>query len=263
MKIDTGNHQINIESSGNPDGPVVLMAHSLGCNLHMWDPQMPALESDYRVVRLDMRGHGQSDVPDGPYTLDSLADDVIAVMDHLSISAAHWVGLSVGGMIGQSLLLRYPDRFLSAMLCDTASTQPQAAGPIWEGRIKAVEDNGLESIADATLERWFTDAFRTSDKEAVMAVRTQLVTTPDAGYIACSRAIMALDYIDRLSEIKTPVCILVGADDVATPVAGSEAMHAKIPHSQLEIVDGAAHIANVEQADVFNGVMLEFLQSVA
>lgn len=263
MKINSGNIQINVECSGNENGPVVMMAHSLGCNLHMWDPQMSVLEPDYRIVRLDMRGHGLSDVPAGPYTLDELADDVIAVMDSQNIEKAHWVGLSVGGMIGQSLLIRYPQRFLSGVLADSASAQPDAAGPIWDARIKAVETNGLSSIVDATMERWFTAAGLKSDNPGVAAVRAQLAATNDAGYVACCHAIMKLNYIDQLSNINVPVSLIVGAEDPATPVAGSEAMHAKLPNSQLSILDNASHISNVEQVEAFNNVLIPFLKSVS
>ncbi len=261
MKVKNGAVQLNIECSGNKSGPVVLMAHSLGCNLHMWDAQMPVLETDYWVVRLDMRGHGLSDVPSGPYTLDQLADDVIAVMDELHIQKAHWVGLSVGGMIGQSLLLRFPDRFHSAVLCDTASSQPEGAGAIWDARIKAVASEGLSSIVDTTMQRWFTASFLETGKIEAEAVRTQLATTSDAGYIACSQAIMNLNYIDRLSEINTPICLMVGVDDIATPVTGSEAMHSRLNNSQLHVLKNAAHISNVEQADEFNAILIAFLES--
>jgi len=263
MKISNGTTQVNIEISGNEQGPVVLMAHSLGCNLSMWDPQLPLLEPDYKVVRLDMRGHGQSDVPPGPYTLEELADDVIAVMDNLNIDKAHWVGLSVGGMIGQSLLLRFPERFISATLSDTASTQPAAAKPIWNSRINAVQTDGLGSIVDATMERWFTPGFIEKGGPSVDAVRTQLENTSDEGYVACCHAIMNLNYIDQLGSINTPVSLIVGAQDIATPVAGSEAMHERLPNSQLTILDNASHIANVEQVDAFNAVLLPFLRSVS
>jgi len=263
MKIYNGNVQINFKCSGKESGPVVLMAHSLGCNLHMWDAQMPSLEPDYRVVRLDMRGHGLSDVPPGPYTLDELADDVIAVMDSQNIEKAHWVGLSVGGMIGQSLLLRYPNRFISAALCDTASAQPEAAGPIWDARIKAVETDGLRSIVDATMERWFTAAGLRTMNPAVGAVKKQLASTSDAGYVACCHAIMRLNYIDQLSDIKVPVSLIVGAEDLATPVSGSEAMQIRLPNSKLNVLENAAHISNVEQVEAFNNVLLPFLKSVS
>ena len=211
MKIDIGKFSINFEKSGNPEGPVVLMAHSLGCNLHMWNPQMSLLETDFQVVRLDMRGHGLSDVPPGPYTLDELADDVIAVMDNQGIEQAHWVGLSVGGMIGQSLLLRYPQRFLSAALCDTMSVLPDGALEIWNERVAKVESDGLGSIKQATLERWFTKDFPTENKTAIDAIGTQLDQATDAGYLACSRAIMQLNYIDQLSSIDKKVLLIVGA----------------------------------------------------
>jgi len=261
MKISNGNVALNVEISGNPDGPAVLMAHSLGCNLRMWDPQLAVLEPRYRVVRLDMRGHGMSDVPAGPYTLEELADDVIAVMDALNIEQAHWVGLSVGGMIGQSLLLRFPDRFASAALCDTASYQPAAAAPIWEARVKAVESEGLGSIVDATMQRWFTEQFLASGNPAADAVRAQLEATSDAGYVACCHAIMKLNYIDQLSAINIPVSLIVGAEDIATPVVGSEEMHAKLPNSTLHILKDASHISNVEQAAEFNAVLMKFLNA--
>jgi len=247
MKVANGSVQLNVAISGNTEGAVVLMAHSLGCNLHMWDAQLSTLEEHYKVVRLDMRGHGLSDVPPGPYTLELLADDVIAVMDNLHIDKAHWVGLSIGGMIGQSLLLRFPERFISAVLSDTASMQAADAGPLWSARIKAVETDGLSSIAELTMGRWFTP----------------FLATPDDGYVACCRAIMQLNYIDELENINTPVCLIVGAEDQATPVEASEAMHTKIPNSELHIVNEASHIANVEKSDVFNEILFSFLQSTS
>lgn len=261
MKIDIGDFAINVEISGNENGPVVMMAHSLACNLRMWDPQMPVLEANYKVVRLDMRGHGLSDAPSGPYTMDELADDVIAVMDNLKINRAHWVGLSIGGMFGQSLLLRYPSRFISAVLCDTMSVLPEGAGPIWDERIGKVKKDGLASISEATMERWFTAAYLKSNPPECDVVREQIAVATDAGYLACCSAIMGLNYIERLSEITTPVLLIVGAQDMATPVAGSEAMHERIPDSDLVVLDDASHISNVEQADAFNAAMVPFLDA--
>jgi len=198
-----GDFAVNVETSGNENGPVVMMGHSLGCSGRMWDPQMSVLEPDYKVVRLDMRGHGLSDQPDGPYTLESLADDVIAVMDELSINRAHWVGLSIGGMYGQSLLLRYPSRFISAVLCDTMSVLPSGGMQLWEDRLAKIDADGLPSIAEATMERWFTAPYLSdaSNKAACDAVRAQLAQATQGGYVSCCRAIMGLDYTERLSEI--------------------------------------------------------------
>jgi len=267
MKVDIGKCQINIETSGNPAGPVVMMGHSLGCGLSMWDPQMALLEPDFQVVRLDMRGHGLSDAPLGPYTLDELADDVIAVMDKQGIDKAHWVGLSIGGMFGQSLLLRYPERFLSAVLCDTMSAQPEGAAKLWSERIAKVEAEGLGSIKQATLDRWFTPAFLASDDKAaiasVAAVGAQIDRATDTGYLGCCQAITGLDFINRLHTIKTKVLLIVGADDMATPASASEAMHERLPNSELVILANAAHISNVEQADAFNAALGPFLRTCA
>jgi len=263
MKIDIGSCQINIETSGNVNGPVVMMAHSLGCSLRMWDPQMQLLEKDYHVVRLDMRGHGASDAPAGPYTLDQLADDVIAVMDHQGIEQAHWVGLSIGGMFGQSLLLRYPERFLSAVLCDTMSKLPEGAKSLWDTRIAKVEAEGLGSIKQATLERWFTPDFLAGGGAAVDAVGAQIDQVTDSGYIACSQAITGLDFIDQLSNIQTQVLLMVGSEDTATPVSASEEMNTRLPNSELIILEKASHISNVEQAKAFNTALGQFLRQNA
>lgn len=263
MKIDIGKHSINIESSGNTAGPVVMMAHSLGCSLRMWDPQMELLEPDFHVVRLDMRGHGLSDTPAGPYTLDELADDVIAVMDHQGIEQAHWVGLSIGGMFGQSLLLRYPERFLSAVLCDTMSALPQGAMSVWQERIAKVESDGLSSIKQATLERWFTADYLATGNAAIDAVGAQIDQATDTGYLACSRAITGLNFIDQIADIKTRVLLIVGAEDMATPVAASEAMHERLPQSDLVILQNASHISNVEQSEAFNAALGPFLRRSA
>jgi len=261
MKISVGDFAVNVEVSGNENGPAVVMAHSLGCSGRMWDPQMSVLEPDYKVVRLDMRGHGLSDVPDGPYTLDALADDAIAVMDALSINRAHWVGLSIGGMFGQSLLLRYPARFVSAVLCDTMSVLPDGGTQLWEERLSKIEADGLPSIADATMERWFTAPYLTNPANAAAcdAVRAQLAMATQTGYVGCCRAIMGLNYVERLSEITTPVALIVGAEDMATPVSASEVMHDRIPDAELTILESASHISNVEQAEAFNAVLTSFL----
>lgn len=263
MKIDIGKFSINIESSGNTTGPVVMMAHSLGCSLRMWDPQMELLEKDFHVVRLDMRGHGLSDAPEGPYTLDELADDVIAVMDKQGIDQAHWVGLSIGGMFGQSLLLRYPQRFLSAVLCDTMSALPEGAMDIWRERIAKVESDGLGSIRQATLQRWFTADYLDSGNPAIDAVGAQIDQATDVGYLACSRAITGLNFIDQLSAIDTSVLLIVGAEDMATPVTASEAMHERLPNSELVILQNASHISNVEQTEAFNAALGPFLRKAA
>lgn len=244
-----------------------MMAHSLGCSSRMWDPQLQMLEPDFHVVRLDMRGHGLSDAPPGPYTLEQLADDVIAVMDHQKIEQAHWVGLSIGGMFGQSLLLRYPERFLSAVLCDTMSALPPGAMPLWDARIAKVEGEGLGSIKQATLERWFTPSYLNSDdasiKASLVSIGAQIDQATDSGYVACSRAITGLNYLEQIATIETRVLLIVGAEDSATPVSASEDMNRHFPNSRLVILEGASHISNVEKTHDFNAVLGPFLRHAA
>jgi len=259
MKIDINGVGINIEESGNPGGHPVIMGHSLGCSLRMWDPQMAVLEPHYRIVRIDMRGHGDSDAPAGPYTLDQLADDVIGVMDHLGIETAHWVGLSIGGMYGQSLLLRYPDRFTCAALCDTASFMPEPAIAAWDDRIKIIRKGGLEAILDLTMERWFTPAYIAGNSDEFQSVRAQMQRADLDGYIGCVDAIKGLNFIERLPEISHPVLLIVGREDEATPVSASEAMHERIQDSDLLVLENASHISNVEKASEFNDALVNFL----
>lgn len=261
MKIKINNHQLNVVESGNKAGPAVVMGHSLACSHMMWDPQMPVLEDDYRVVRIDMRGHGASDAVAGPYSLDDLADDVIGVMDALDIKRAHWVGLSIGGMYGQNLLLRYANRFDSAVLADTMSQMPDAAQSMWDERIKMVTENGMDAVVDATMERWFTEEYRAAAAPGLAAIREQILSTSVEGFVGCCHAIRGLNNLERLPEIEHPVSVIVGEQDMGTPVSANEAIHDRIGGSELTIIENAAHISNVEQAKIFNDTLMTFLNS--
>lgn len=159
MRIQANSHNVSCQLSGPPEAPVVCLSHSLACSSLMWEPQMPVLKERFRVLRYDTRGHGGSDAPPGPYTLDGLGDDAVAILDVLGINRVHWVGLSMGGMIGQNLALRHPERLLSLMLCDTMSVVSEEAKPGWEERIRTAEREGMTPICQPTLERWFTPAF--------------------------------------------------------------------------------------------------------
>ena len=258
MRIKANGIQINCELSGKEDAPVVVLSHSLGSGMAMWNPQLEALEPYYRVLRYDMRGHGESDATEGAYTLEQLAADVIDLLDVLEINAVHLVGLSIGGMIGQCLGLNYADRLKSLVLCDTAPVIPKEARPMFEERKKTAREKGMSALVDGTLERWFTLQYLNANPPAVDLIRKQFLATPVAGFIGCSEAILGLNYLDRLSEIKLPSLVIVGEDDPATPVAGSEAIHARIPNSELEVLPFAAHLSNIEQAETFNSCLLRF-----
>jgi 3-oxoadipate enol-lactonase len=259
MRIKVNDIQINYEFSGKKGAPVVVLSHSLSSSLLMWNPQMDALNPYFQVLRYDTRGHGGSDAPPGSYTLELLTEDVIGLLDALGVDRVRFVGLSMGGMIGQCLALNYSHRLKSLALCDTASTVPAEAQPIWQERMDKAREKGMEALCDETLERWFTPAFLRQNPPMVKLIREQILATPVAGYMGCAEAIRRLDYLDRISEIKTPALILVGEDDPGMPVSAAEVMHKRMTNSKLVVLRSARHLSNVEQAKAFNAALLEFL----
>ncbi len=261
MRIKTATITVNYELSGPADGPVVMLSHSLGSNLRMWDPQMAVLEATHRVLRYDTRGHGASDVPDGAYTLDELVSDAVALMDALGIQKAGFVGLSMGGMIGQGVALQHADRLERLGLCDTSAFMPPEAQPIVQERIDTARKEGLAGLADSTLARWFTPSYLKNKGPGVEMIRSIFLTSPLAGYIGCTEAIRRLNYIDALSRIRIPTLVMVGADDPGTPVAAARAIHERIPGSRLEVIPSASHLSNIEQAEVFNRHLVGFLSA--
>jgi 3-oxoadipate enol-lactonase len=259
MKTKANGIQINYELSGRDGAPVVMLSHSLASSLVMWHPQMDSLESKFNVLRFDTRGHGDSDAPEGKYTLELLAADAVALMDVLEIDAVHFVGLSMGGMIGQNLALDHGDRLKSLALCDTAAVMPDEVQAIWQQRIAAAREKGLQDQVDETLERWFTPEYLSQNPPEVEMIRRQILATPVAGYIGCSEAIRGLDNLKRLSEITLPTLIIVGEEDPGTPVAASEAMHERIDGSKLVVLPAARHLSNIEQSGAFNEALMDFL----
>ena len=259
MKISANEITINYELTGKQGTPVVMLSHSLACSLVMWQPQMAVLESDFQVLRFDTRGHGDSDAPEGAYTLEQLTADAVSLLDALNIETVHYVGLSMGGMIGQCLALNYGDRLKSLALCDTAAIMPEETQPIWQQRIDAAARSGMVGQVDETLERWFRPEYLQQNPPEVEMIRRQILATPVAGYIGCCEAIRRLNYLERLPEIKLPTLVIVGEEDPGTPVAASKAMHAQIAGSKLVILPQARHLSNIEQAEAFNHGLLEFL----
>jgi 3-oxoadipate enol-lactonase len=262
MLIKANGIQMNYELSGRKDAPVVALSHSLASSLVMWDPQMDALEAYFQVLRYDIRGHGHSEAPAGPYTLELLGDDAIGLLDGLGIDTVHWVGLSMGGMIGQSIALNHPNRLRCLVLCDTAALIAVEAQPIWQERIDTARERGMEPQLQATLERWFTPFFLSMNTKMLTLIQKQFLATPVEGYISCSGAIRKLNYLDRLSEIKIPTLIMVGEDDPGTPVSASEAMQKRILNSRLVVLSSSRHLSNVEQPEAFNDTLLNFLKGL-
>jgi 3-oxoadipate enol-lactonase len=260
MKIQANGIAINYELGGS--GPCLMLAHSIASNLHMWDDQMDALTARYTVLRYDTRGHGGSDAPAGPYTLELLADDAHALLGALGIREAHWIGLSMGGMIGQTFAVKYPGVFRSMVLADTTSRYGPEAQPGWAERISAVQSGGMQAILDMMLARWFTAPYRESHPEPVKRIGSYIAATPVAGFIGCCEAVRRINITARLEEVTCPTLIVVGEQDPGTPVAMAQEIHQALPGSELQIIPAAAHLSNIEQARAFNDAVLGFLNRV-
>jgi 3-oxoadipate enol-lactonase len=260
MKAEINGIRINYKIDGT-SGPWVAFSHSLACDLKMWDEQVALLKDRYRIVRFDTRGHGASDAPSGAYALDQLADDAKSLFDSLGVREPHFVGLSMGGMIGMTLALKYPGAVKTLVLCDTSSRIPPEAGPVWEGRIKTATEQGMEPLVEPTLQRWFTEPFRDRRPDMMKRVGDMIRSTPVAGYVGCCHAIPKINVTDSLGSIKCPVQIIVGDQDVGTPVAMSEAIHKALPGSQLVVLQDASHLSNLEQTEAFNHALDRFLSS--
>jgi len=238
--------------------PWVVLSHSLACDHTMWDPQMSALR-DFRVLRFDTRGHGASEAPVGEYTMDQLAADAHALLDALGVERFHFVGLSMGGMIGQQLALRVPLRMVTLTLADTTSRYPPEARPVWEQRIGLVRTQGMDALVPSTLERWFTARFREQHVETVARIAALIRATRIPGYIGCAYAISHIDLTARLANVGCPTLVVVGAEDKGTPREMAEDIVRAIEGSRLEVIDEAAHLSNIEQPEQFNRLLKAFL----
>lgn len=258
MRISANGIQLNYQASGPADAPTVVMSHSLAATNAMWDPQMDVLK-DYRVIRYDMRGHGESDAPDMDYSLEMLADDLLGLMDALEIDRTHYIGLSMGGMIGQTAALKDQDRFLSLSLCDTMSRVPPEMHSAWDERIANARADGMEALVEGTMARWFSEDYMAAEPAECDKVRDMIRNTKVSGFCGCCRAIQGLDLTDKISAITVPTQMIVGEDDPGTPVAAHEVMHEKIEGSELVVIPNALHFSNVEQKDAFNNAYMTFL----
>ena len=255
MKAKVNGTELYYEISGSEGAPWLILSHSLACTVRMWDPQVAAFKDRYRILNYDMRGHGQSAAPQGPYTLDMLADDVLGLMKELRIERATYMGLSIGGMIGQTLALRQTRLFDKMVLADTSHAQPPEAIKQWEERIKIAQAQGMKALVPSTMERWFTPSFRESPPARKIA--ELIANTPVAGYVGCGQAIMKLNTTARLKEIKLPVLAIAGEQDPSAP--GTRHIGETVPGAKLVLIPQAAHISNVEQAATFNQALRDFL----
>lgn len=249
---------------GPPNAPVVTLSHPLGATLRLWDTQAARLARRYRVLRYDTRGHGGSAVPAGPYTVAQMAADLGGLLDALGIDHTHFVGLSMGGLVGMAAALAFPQRIRSLALCDTTACYGPALRPMWEDRIRAAETAGMtEGLIDKTMEIWFTPTFRERQAATVDRVRAMLRATDPAGYAAAIRAIGFVDLTGRLTAIRCPTLVVVGEQDPGTTPAMARAIHERIAGSRLLVLPDAMHCSPLEQADAFDRALQEFLAGVA
>ena len=260
MKSKVNGISVNYELHGKEGAPWLVLSHSLACSVRMWDPQIAALKDRYRILAYDTRGHGGTEAPKGAYTLELLADDLSALLRELKIASAHYCGLSMGGMIGQTFALKYPGVLKTLTLADTTSRYPAEAAALWADRIKTAEARGMEPLAQPTLERWFTEPFRKSHPAEVDAIRKLIVSTPVAGYVGCSHAIPKINLTARLKEIRCPILVIVGEQDPGTPLAMAKEIHENAPGSKLVVLPQAAHLANLEQPAAFTLALEDFLK---
>ncbi len=250
---------IAFEFTENSGREALVFSPSLGTSMELFDAQMGELGSRYSVLRYDLRGHGRSDAPSGSYSFDRLGRDVLGLLDFLGVERAHFVGVSIGGMTGQWLGYRAPERLLSLTLANTSAYMGPPDG--WSERIKAVIGNGMDAIVDSVIERWFTPQFRTTSPDVVGRIAKILRSTDPVGYAGCSAAIRDMDMRPILSLVRCPTLIIGGERDPATPLEHSQQLARGISGSAFLTLD-AAHLSNVEQADAFNSTLANFLEEL-
>jgi 3-oxoadipate enol-lactonase len=240
------------------DGPVLVFINSLGSDFRIWQDVVPAFTDRFRVVLYDKRGHSLSDSPPAPYTIDDHTDDLIALLEHLNIKKAALVGLSVGGMISQRLAVRSPERVQALTLCCTAAKI--GTPELWAERIAAVENGGIEPIADNVLQRWFTPLFRETHADEVAGWRNMLVRTPAHGYAGTCAAIRDADLRPDAGRIKAPTLCVAGDQDGSTPADVVKGTADLIPGARFALIDGAGHIPCVEKPAVLSQLISQHLQ---
>jgi 3-oxoadipate enol-lactonase len=250
--------ELHHECAGPEAGRALLFGGSLGTTLAMWEPQLAQLSSHTRVIRFDHRGHGGSPAPDGPYTIEELGGDVLALLDRLGLARASYCGLSIGGMVGQWLAINAPERIERLVLICTSAHLPPAGA--WRQRAATVrEARTPEVVADAVLARWFTEPYTRLHPEVVARYRSMLVGTAPEAYAGCCEAIAAMDLRAGLLQIAAPTLVIAGAQDPATPPEHGRAIAAAVSDARLEVLDGAAHLASVELATEVTDLIADHL----
>lgn len=245
------------ELSGNPKGEVLVFGNSLGSNLHLWDKVLPRFESSHRVVRFDMRGHGRSSVPKGPYSIEELGCDVLRLLDSIGIEAMNFCGLSLGGMVAMWLGIHAPQRVQHLVMANTGARIGTPG--MWNERIASVMRSGMEALAETTLTRWFTDGYREEHADEMERIRMMIKSTNPEGYSACCGTLRDTDLTGEIKSISAPCLVISGKYDPATPPSDGRAIHRQLRNSKYVELE-ASHLSAWERAEEFGAEVVAFLQ---
>lgn len=258
------NHwQLHYDLLGEKEHPAVILVHALMADGSFWSDQVPPLlKAGYRVLRVDLPGHGGSGVRPGPWTMVDLADDIALLLDQLRITRVHFAGISFGGMLGQTLVLRHPERVASLFLSDTTCAAPSTARDMWAARTTLVTEAGsVAPLADPTMDRVLTPAFKLSHPETWAALHSTIIGVQPAGLVQCAQALQDFNVVDQLPDIRVPTLVACGDGDVATPPIEAQRIAALIPGARYQEIPRALHYPNVEQSAVFNQLLVGWLES--
>lgn len=250
--------RVHLADTGPRDGPPVVFANSLGTDFRVWDRLLPHLPAGLRIVRYDMRGHGLTECPAAPYSIGTLVEDAAALIRHLELPPVAFVGLSIGGLVGQGLAAAEPGVLRALVLSNTAARIGTEA--LWDQRIEAIARGGIAAIEEQILSRWFTESFRATRQDELAGWRHMLCRTPEDGYLGCCYALRAADFRDSDTRLALPVLALAGEEDGSTPPALVAETAALIPGARVATIRGAGHIPAVEQPEALGALLTDFLK---
>jgi 3-oxoadipate enol-lactonase len=252
--------EVHYELCGPKEAPPLVLAGSLGTNMSMWDPQVEALQDRFRLLRYDLRGHGDSPAPPGPYSIENLGGDLLALLDRVGIEQTNVCGLSIGAMAAMWVAAHAPERVRRLILCCTSARFDDQTRALYRERAVIVRERGLEPIADAVLARWFTPSFVKAHAQPVERARRILVATTREGYAGCCEALAAMDLRTDLRAISAPALVIAGEDDPATPPEHGRLIAESIAGARLSVVSHAAHLANIERAELITAWIMRFVE---
>lgn len=259
MKIKANGVSFNCVVQGPEDAPWVTLAHALANNLTLWDEIADTLSARYRVLRYDQRGHGGSEAPEGPYSFPMLIEDVLAIWDELGVTQSHWIGLSIGGMIGYGIGIHHPERLKTLIACDSRPDAPPDYAAYFQSRIDKARDKGMAGVVESTIERWFTPETRAENPPVLDRVREMIRTTNPVGHEGCCEALKTLAYGPELHRISAPALLLGGAKDKGAPPEALAEAAAKIPKGEHLVIPDAGHISALENAPAVTAAIEDWL----